>query len=227
MERALDDAGLGSSAEARLASRTALVDARQSSDSGAFSIACGLARDHEAKDQLLATLTRSRRPSSLWGTKPDQHFIPDPIEVARGYAAVGLGLMGDRTAIAPMHEVLKQFKYQSDLFKDVALALCSLGDESLVPELLDMLTSSKSIASQAAISLALGASGDARSVDPLISLLQNKEFTELGRSFAAVALGMIADKDDLPWNAKFAANVNYRASTPTLSDQSCGILDIP
>ena len=68
----------------------------------------------------------------------------------------------------------------------------------------------------------------ARSVDPLIEMLQNQSVTASARGFAAVALGIVADKEELPWNAKISVNINYRANTPTLTDpaEGTGILDI-
>ena len=70
--------------------------------------------------------------------------------------------------------------------------------------------------------------GDHRSIDPLVTMLQNDGLTERARGFAAVALGIVADKEDLPWNSKIGVDLNYRASTSTLTDQSSGtgILDI-
>jgi hypothetical protein len=41
-----------------------------------------------------------------------------------------------------------------------------------------------------------------------------------------VALGIISDKEDLPWNSKIGMNSNYRANTVSLTDQKGGILDI-
>jgi hypothetical protein len=55
-----------------------------------------------------------------------------------------------------------------------------------------------------------------------------EQSTDLARAFAAVALGMCGDKEILPWNAKLAADANYRANTSTLysPDTGTGILDI-
>ncbi|MDP6368623.1 MAG: HEAT repeat domain-containing protein, partial [Planctomycetota bacterium] len=123
---------------------------------------------------------------------------------------------------------VKKSKYKAELLQQAAIALGLLGDKDLVPELVDMLTGAKSLASQAAISSALGFIGDARSIDPLISMLQDGQITDRARGFAAVALGLVADKEDLPWNAKIAVDTNYRASTSTLTSASegTGILDI-
>ena len=70
--------------------------------------------------------------------------------------------------------------------------------------------------------------GDARSVPPLIEILDNQQRPALARSFAAVALGLLADKEWLPWNAPLSADLNYRAAVSTLIEKSVanGILDI-
>lgn len=57
-------------------------------------------------------------------------------------------------------------------------------------------------------------------------MLFNESLGELSRAFAAVALGGVADKEDLPWNSKLSCNINYRAAVETLTDKSAGILDI-
>ena len=114
------------------------------------------------------------------------------------------------------------------MLRSSAIALGLLGDKDLVPELTEMLRNAKGLSAQAAISSALGFIGDARSVDPLIEMLQNQSLTASARGFAAVALGIVADKEELPWNAKISVNINYRANTETLTDsqQGTGLLDI-
>ena len=149
-------------------------------------------------------------------------------EEACGYVALALGLLGDTAAISPIEAVLERSKYAPDLLRQAAIALGLLGDKEVVPRLIGMLESASSLASQAAISSALGFIGDSRSVAPLVALLEKQEVTPLARAFAAVALGIVADKEDLPWNAKISVDLNYRASTVTLTDEqtSNGVLDI-
>jgi hypothetical protein len=91
-----------------------------------------------------------------------------------------------------------------------------------------MLNQATGLSSQAAISSALGFIGDARSVDPLIAMLEDSQKTDLARGFAAAALGIVADKEDLPWNTKISVNINYRANTTTLTNPESGngILDL-
>jgi HEAT repeat protein len=83
------------------------------------------------------------------------------------------------------------------------------------------------LTTQAAIASALGFIGDARSVDPLVGMLKDQELTGGARGFAAVALGIVAEKEELPWNAKFSVDINYRANTTTLTGENgTGLLDI-
>ena len=134
--------------------------------------------------------------------------------------------MDEATALAPIQELVKKARYSPDLLKSGAIALGLLGDNLVVPDLLGMLETASSLSSQAAISSALGFIGDSRSVDPLIALMQREGVTDLARAFGAVALGIIADKEELPWNSKIGVGSNYRANTATLTDQKGGILDI-
>ena len=93
--------------------------------------------------------------------------------------------------------------------------------------LIDMLREAQTISTQAALASALGFVGDGGSVAPLIDMLQDKSIPDTGRAFAAVALGIVADKETLPWNSKIAVDVNYRSSTTTLNTtDGLGILNI-
>jgi HEAT repeat protein len=210
LERSLDEAKQPSSMESKTALTKALADAKAPAEVGAMAIAAGIVKNTEARDVLRSKFERISEPE------------------ARGFAAIGLGLMDDRGAIPMITEVVKKSKYQPDLLKSAAIGLGLLGDKDIVPELIAMLGSATGLSSQAAISSALGTIGDARSVEPLIAMLEDKQKTDRARGFAAVALGIVADKEDLPWNAKISVNTNYRANTTTLTSPSegTGILDI-
>ena len=54
----------------------------------------------------------------------------------------------------------------------------------------------------------------------------NQSVTNSARGFAAAALGIVCDKEELPWNTKISANINYRANTVTLTGNGSGILDL-
>jgi HEAT repeat protein len=176
---------------------------------GAHAIALGLMNDIEATPILL------------------ERFVRSSSDDARGYIALGLGLMNARSALDPIQAVLESSKYRPELLKQVAIALGLLGDKDVVPQLVQLLKTSRGLATQAALSTALGFIGDRRSIEPLIALLKNQEITGAARGLAAAALGVVADKEALPWNSKLAVGINYRASTETLTSTSgTGLLDI-
>jgi HEAT repeat protein len=210
-ERELED--LGSSAFTpnvfvRQSLRTAL---RGSSHdvSGAFAIALGIARDAEASELLLERLRAVSEPNQ------------------RGYIALALGMVGAQGALVEIQGIVRESKYKPELLRQAAIALGLLGDKSLVPDLVAMLSASSSLASQAAVASALGFIGDARSIEPLVAMLRDKSSSAPARGFAAVALGIVADKEPRPWNAKISIGINYRANTSTLTTtEATGLLDI-
>ncbi|MBK7877540.1 MAG: HEAT repeat domain-containing protein [Planctomycetes bacterium] len=213
MERAIADNPTGGqtpSGSQKEALRAALKDAKSPDEQGAYSIACCIARDMESKAALFDKLKQAAG---------DQ---------TRGYVAVSLGLIGDREAIKPIQDIVRESKYKPDLLKQAAIGLGLLGDKELVQDMCTMLGEAKGLSAQAAIASALGFIGDSRSIDPLITMLKKKEgITDSARGFAAVALGIVADKEPLPWNSKISVNLNYRANTTTLTGENgTGILDI-
>ncbi|MBM3990587.1 MAG: HEAT repeat domain-containing protein [Planctomycetes bacterium] len=211
LERGAAAARAGQSAEVLAALRKALEDARAPDEVGAFALALGLAQDSAS----IASLRK-------------QFEAASDVE-ARGHVAVALGLVGDRASIRRIQEIVVTSKYRPDLLRNAALALGLLGDKEIVPQLVQMLRNSTGLAARAAIASALGLIGDRRTLEPLLAMLGDREScTDLSRAFAAVALGMCCDKELLPWNAKLAADSNYRSSTSTLysPDTGTGILDI-
>jgi hypothetical protein len=208
LERSLDDAKMTSSVDAKRALRESLREARAPDEVGSYALAVGITKDAAAQEILREKLA---------STSQDE---------ARGYCAVGLGLLNDRDAIGPIQEIITKSKYKPDLLKSAAIGLGLLGDKGVVTSLVTMLSEATGLSSQAAIASALGFIGDARSVDPLIAMLQDGQKTALARGFAAAALGIVADKEELPWNTKVSVNINYRANTTTLTNQGNGILDL-
>ncbi len=190
--------------------RKALAEASRPEHVGAYSIALGIAGDYEARSILKDKFLTTSDPN------------------ARGFVAVGLGLVDARDSIEEIQRVVRESKYKPELLKSAAVGLGLLGDKELVPYLCDTLADAKGLSSQAAIASALGFIGDSRSIDPLVAMLKRTQGITAGaRGFAAVALGIVADKEPLPWNAKISTNVNYRATTSTLTGENgTGVLDI-
>ncbi len=209
MERGLLKNNCPQSASALAALRSALRDTRTKIVVGAYAIATGIAGDIESETILLEKLDR---------------MSDDDV---RGNIAIGLGLMNSVASMEPIQAVVKKSKYRGELLKQAAIALGLLGDKNVVTSLVTQLQDADTLTTQAAIASALGFIGDARSVDPLVGMLKDQELTGGARGFAAVALGIVAEKEELPWNAKFSVDINYRANTTTLTGESgTGLLDI-
>ena len=120
-------------------------------------------------------------------------FRPDLLR----QAAVALGLLGDKSAVTGLVEMLRGAKGLSAQ-ASIASALGFIGDAGSVEPLTEML---------------LGKS--------------EKKASDVARGFSAVALGIVCDKEDFPWTMKLSTNVNYRANIATLTNTNGdGILDI-
>jgi HEAT repeat protein len=179
-----------------------------------YAIALGLMKNESAKTDIRVALEDYR----------DSQF--------RGYASIALGLLNAREYMGYIGEVVDESKRDPDLLKQASIGLGLMKDRNAVTKLLAYLTPEDGkkprLAVLSAVATALGFIGDKSSVQPLVDTMGNDRLTALGRAFAAVSLGMVADKDYLPWNSIFGEDMNYRAGVSTLIDQQTGtgILDI-
>lgn len=188
--------------------RRALLDAGSPEQVGAVAIAIGLSGDRSTTKELLAKLADVRDP------------------IGRGHVATALGILGAPEAVAPLRAILAKSRFQPDLMRETSIALALLGDTEVETLLLEELRSAKSLASQAGVARALGFAGSLSTLDPLAKMVRDTSLTSGARAFAAVALGMVCDRERMPWNAFLAAGVNYPSAPSTLSDGQAGILDI-
>lgn len=189
-------------------------DTKNPSEKACYAISLGLMKNEQAKSEIRDAMENSGDPA------------------LRGYLAVSLGLMSAREHKDYISQVVKESKRLPDLLKQASIGLGLMSDRTVVDTLVELMKGDEdgppALAVLSATATALGFIGDTRSVNPLVDMLQNDEITPLGRAFAAVALGIVADKEKLPWNSKIAEDLNYRASVDTLTDPngSTGILDI-
>jgi HEAT repeat protein len=203
-------AGSPPSRDARSAVRAALLERRGPEEIGAYCLAAGLMHDTETRDALVHVLV---------DTQEDE---------PRAHAAIGLGLLGDANAIAPLRKAVADARYRPLVLRDAAIALGLLGDRDVSAQLSSMLAETQSLSAQSAIASALGFIGDDRSIEPLVALVESKTTSDRTKAFAAAALGSMCDDRRLPWNCAYALDVNYGLSPPTLYDPAggCGILDL-
>jgi len=141
-----------------------------------LSIALGLARAHEAADDLAARLGRGSA------------------EV-RGAAAEGLGLLGKASDahVALLREIVRT-ETSGKLLGDAILALGLLRQRSVVNDLVAKLPDAKSAQLAGRIMLALGHLDHAAAVEPLLKVLGNDKLRPRVREFACVALGLLGDR---------------------------------
>ncbi|MBO45985.1 MAG: hypothetical protein CMJ96_03725 [Planctomycetes bacterium] len=193
---------------------TAFKKEKSPSPKAGYGIALGLMRFEEAKGDIRSAMEKSR------------------VADFRGYAAVSLGLMSATENKEYISEMVRESRRLGNLLQQAAIALGLMKDHSVVETLLDLMApedgSSPGLPVLSASATALGFIGDHRSVDPLVQILGNEDMLPIGRAFSAVALGLVGDKEMLPWNSKIGKDLNYRASVSTLVDTSSGtgILDI-
>lgn len=140
----------------------------------------------------------------------------------RGSAAMALGLIGNPKAKDAVMKALEE-REDRDLRVDTAVAAGLLGDANAVAKLCEVLNDPK--ASQfvlGSVALALGQIGDARSIDPLITILEPQKkdgaYPDLTRALVAVALGQIADSHEIRILSRISKDVNYRSSFEALDE---------
>ena len=104
----------------------------------------------------------------------------------------------------------------------LAVALGLMGDREVSRRLVDELEEAKTLWVISSTANALGRVGDRGAVAPLDEIMKNERRTGLSRAFAAVAVGLIAEKTAWPWNTRLSVGANYMASFPVQAQ----ILDI-
>jgi HEAT repeat protein len=209
LERGLIEAGDIASDSVTSALRSALREAKAPLDVGAFSIACGILRDAGAEEILRAKLGDLRE------------------DEARGYAAIGLGMIRASGSRELIRGLLGDSTRRPLLLGQLAISLGLLGDPGVVDDLVSAMRETSSSSVIAVLAEALGRIGDQRSIQPLLDVLGDQDLPDAVRSFAAVALGVMADRDALPWNTLFSVDVNHNAAPVTLYDnQGFGLLNI-
>ncbi|MBK9384303.1 MAG: hypothetical protein IPN34_05710 [Planctomycetes bacterium] len=187
--------------------RAAFRATRSPETRGAVAIALGLAQARDAAAELRAAFEEER------------------LSRTRGYLALALGMIGDRTAIPAIRSTLAKGGQEPEDVDALATSLGLLGDADAVPLLLAQMRESKSISELGGLAAGLGRIGDARTVEGLLALARDAKAGSAARTYALSALGMLFESGPLPWNAIYAEDMNYFATTATLSGGS-GVLDL-
>ena len=144
-----------------------------------------------------------------------------------GYMALSLGMMGESEARDLLQHLIDKSKRRDQLLMQVSIGLGLLGDNELTTRLVKLLQAKHTtVAVYGSVATALGFLNDRKTIDPLLALVSRDDQQGLSRAFAAVSLGLIGEKERLPWNSKIASGSNYVANFETLTGGSLGVLDI-
>jgi HEAT repeat protein len=177
-----------------------LVDAYEHQNNPSFKAGIGiglaLAKCNNATDMLYDT------------------FLDTHDNGLKGYTAIALGLLRSADALDTLRNEL--IKTSDTKYKiQVATALGLLGDKGSTSTLINQLKTAKTLHETSALCKALGLIGDKSAINPLCDLTKDKSVPDLTRAFACVALGLLGEKTQLPWNAKLSVDCNYRLVTPS------------
>jgi HEAT repeat protein len=192
----------------------------------------------EAAQKLQETFNKTNNPSYQAAMAIGLGLLGDDAKVAQqdlekvftessdqqlqGYVAVALGMMRANSNADAFRAYIQKKGLEWKLRLQLARALGLMGDVQAVDTLVGYLQTAETTSEISSSAQALGLIGDVNAVDPLLALMRNKSKAPLTRGFSCVALGIICEKADLPWNCVFSVNSNYRARTPALAE----LLDI-
>jgi HEAT repeat protein len=156
-----------------------------------------------------------------------QDFQESNDEDFRGYAAVALGFM-NYTEAADDLRTFCQSKTIAPTFRlQVATGLGLMSDTEAVSVLITTLKDAQTLGVSSAVAKALGIIGDESAIDPLKEIAFDANVQPITRAFACVALGIVCEKTDLPWNSRISQDNNYRARVPAIDARSRHAADRP
>jgi len=181
------------------------ADVSDPSVKGAFALALGLLESRAHGEEIFADLE----------DVGDTAF--------KGYAAVALGLINHGEAKSRMREMCGNRSRAPSLRLQLATGLALMRDRNTVPMLVATLDDAETLGLVAAVAQSLGLIGDADALPPLKQALADTQRPPLTRAFAAVSLGLLAERTRLPWHAAIRADNNYLIDIPPMSE----VFDIP
>lgn len=144
----------------------------------------------------------------------------------RGHLSIALGLLEHADAKEVLRAELEAAKNQPIRLWSAAVALALMG-ESVDAELVKVLGETKSAQVRISVAAALGQTGTARAVDPLMAMMAEDDRPTPMRASMVDAIAAICDLSRLPWRDPIAHAMPYYVATPTLNGSGSGILERP
>lgn len=138
--------------------------------------------------------------------------------VLQGHLATACAVAAETGAIPALRTALVDRSTHPSVRIDIARALGMLADRGFEAELVKRITEADDLPQAAAFAKALGLLGGRAAVDPLMTLAQDQTLPEFRRAFAVVALGLLAEKSELPWNSRYLVDANFTTSLRPLQE---------
>jgi len=104
----------------------------------------------------------------------------------------------------------------SDMREQVAVGLALLGSREVVGTLLDVLGRTNQHATSVSVARTLGRIGDREAIAALAAIARDAGRSPSSRGMACVALGLLGERSDLPWNASLKETRNDAARVDAL-----------
>lgn len=133
----------------------------------------------------------------------------------KGYLALSLGMMRYTDSLADLRNLVLDNR-DPKMRLQISTALGLMGDVQAVPMLLEALKNAETLFVISSLARSIGLIGDRSAIEPLQELVTDERAPGLGRAFACVALGLLGEKTNVPWNTKVTENANYRTVVPFL-----------
>ncbi len=180
--------------------REGFADENDPSFKGAFAIALALSDDQISAPMIHESMAHSHQ------------------DDFRGYASEALGMMRHVEAAPSLRELVEDESLPESFRLKAAMGLGLMGDGDAVPLLVESLVATRSLGGLSALAQALGLIGDQAAGVPLLEMASDDKRRELSRAFATVALGLLGEREALPFNAALRADNNYLHQTPAVAE---------
>jgi HEAT repeat protein len=138
-------------------------------------------------------------------------------EMALGYLALGMGMLGGSDAQAALAKGFGEATGRPVLQMHLATAIALDPMESSLGALLEVLEVAESDSLRAALAIAIGSMDDRRALAPLLELATSDTLDGAIRASAVQALGILGSQSNLSWHAPLTTGFNYRETTASLT----------
>ncbi len=135
----------------------------------------------------------------------------------RGYCAMALGMIGDRTAIDPLRKMVMD-DIQPQIRIQAVLALALMKDIESAPDLLDMLVTSDNDTTKAFIAMSLGFMGDFRVVEMIHERMKGKQLDDLTLLHLLSLSSKLLSGRVAPYMVEVAEDSNFACELPIIED---------